>query len=86
MWPPSTSTAGWSPSMSCHPRCGSGWPVSAAILTVKVDYTQRPGAVERRRRTPRGPSTSATYEELVISCAQLSAGIIPERPFLLVGR
>ena len=56
--------------------------------TVKVDYALS-GPVPWSAPPPYAPGTvhiSDSYEELVISCAQLSAGIIPERPFLLVGQ
>jgi phytoene dehydrogenase-like protein len=56
--------------------------------TVKVDYALR-GPVPWRTPPPYPPGTvhiSDSYEELVISFAQLSTGSIPERPFLLVGQ
>jgi phytoene dehydrogenase-like protein len=56
--------------------------------TVKVDYALR-GPVPWRTPPPYPPGTvhiSDSYEELVISSAQLSTGSIPERPFLLVGQ
>jgi hypothetical protein len=56
--------------------------------TVKVDYALR-GPVPWRTPPPQAPGTvhiSESYEELVITFAQLSTGSIPERPFLLVGQ
>jgi phytoene dehydrogenase-like protein len=56
--------------------------------TVKVDYALR-GPVPWRTPPPYAPGTvhiSDSYEELVITFAQLSTGSIPERPFLLVGQ
>ena len=56
--------------------------------TVKVDYALS-GPVPWRTQPPYPPGTvhiSDSYEELVLSFAQLSTGSIPERPFLLVGQ
>jgi phytoene dehydrogenase-like protein len=56
--------------------------------TVKVDYALS-GPVPWRTPPPYAPGTvhiSDSYEELVITFAQLSTGSIPERPFLLVGQ
>jgi phytoene dehydrogenase-like protein len=56
--------------------------------TVKVDYALS-GPVPWSAPPPYAPGTvhvSDSYEELVISYAQLSTGSIPERPFLLMGQ
>jgi len=56
--------------------------------TFKVDYALS-APVPWRTPPPHAPGTvhiADSYEELVISFAQLSAGSIPERPFLLMGQ
>jgi phytoene dehydrogenase-like protein len=56
--------------------------------TVKVDYALS-GPVPWRMQPPYSPGTvhiSDSYEELVLTFAQLSTGSIPARPFLLVGQ
>jgi phytoene dehydrogenase-like protein len=56
--------------------------------TVKVDYALS-GPVPWSTPPPYAPGTvhiSDSFEELVISYAQLSTGSIPERPFLLIGQ
>jgi phytoene dehydrogenase-like protein len=56
--------------------------------TVKVDYALS-GPVPWRTQPPYSPGTvhiSDSYEELVLTFAQLSTGSIPARPFLLVGQ
>jgi len=56
--------------------------------TFKIDYALN-GPVPWRTQPPYAPGTvhiSDSYEELVIAFAQLSAGSIPDRPFLLMGQ
>ncbi|HEY6684359.1 MAG TPA: NAD(P)/FAD-dependent oxidoreductase [Propionibacteriaceae bacterium] len=56
--------------------------------TVKVDYVLS-APVPWRTPPPYAPGTvhiSDSYEELVVAFAQLSAGSIPDRPFLLMGQ
>jgi phytoene dehydrogenase-like protein len=56
--------------------------------TVKVDWALR-APVPWRTPPPYPPGTvhiADSYEELVISFAQLSAGSIPDKPFLLMGQ
>jgi phytoene dehydrogenase-like protein len=56
--------------------------------TFKIDYALS-GPVPWRTQPPYAPGTvhiSDSYGELVIAFAQLSAGSIPDRPFLLMGQ
>jgi phytoene dehydrogenase-like protein len=56
--------------------------------TVKVDWALS-GPVPWRTPPPYAPGTvhiADSYEELVMTFAQLSAGSIPDRPFLLIGQ
>ena len=90
-WPmfmPSTSTVDLSPSMSCRRRCGRGWPDFVVILRPSRLITRSAHRCHGVRRRPMRLGTvhiADSFEELVIGFAQVSAGSIPDRPFLLDG-
>jgi phytoene dehydrogenase-like protein len=56
--------------------------------TIKIDYALK-GPVPWTVQPPYPPGTvhiADTYEEMAVFCGQLSGGVIPDKPFLLIGQ